>query len=1158
MPFFLDQRSTVARAVLYLSLYLLAASAAYVPLLHAESQQSAVIEAARLNNLGTALMGQQLLDRAVSTFAAAAKADPSLTLARINEGIALLYLQKLPKAATLLEAAAAEDPKDPHVWYALGLLYRNENQPEMALDAFQKVAALRPADPDTHYMVASVYFELNNLPGSKAEYQKALELDPLHASAIFGLARVLRREGDTAGAQQALVRFQHISSAKLGTPLSHNYGEEGIYARVEDAALAPTRVEPMIPVTFSESWRSHPASPTAAGMSGSACLINLSPDNEPALVLMGKGEDAVRLYGHRGSARFAVVPNSDTGLHLSGTGLACAIGDFDNDGLPDLALAVTSADGQDRIVLYRNLGSGKFENVTAISGITSTSHPTSLMFVDYDHDGDLDLFITGTPTASHPSANTLWRNNGNKTFTDWTKPAGLEGTSATTAAILSDLNNDRAVDLLVAGKSSAPTFFANRREGPFESSPLFSASLPSTVWVATLDFNKDGWMDVLLAHAGEPGVTLWRNVDGKNFERVPLPMAGVLSAAAAIPIDFDNDGWIDIAALVQTRRGPELRVLRNLGPAGFVDVSAQLKLNQVHLDFPRSLLAGDVNHAGASDLIVTEADGSSLLLTNVGGNRNHSLHIQLHGAADNKSGIGTKVQVFANGLWQKWEDTGQPEILAGLGSAEKADLVRLLWPTGVPQDEIDVASSGLHPITEIDRRGSSCPTLFAWNGSQYSFVADVIGAAVIGHWVSPTRHNIPDPDEWIKVDGEQLREQNGLFSLRFGEPMEEVNFVDQVRLVAIDHPSGTDVFPNEGFLSEPPFARAKTIVVSAAHPLAGAWDDHGNNVLALLSQRDTNDRDTRQYVRDFTNLPFAGFANPHSLTIDIGPWSPQRPLRLLLQGFIEYFSASSMYSAWQAGLSPIPPYIEAQMPDGSWRKVVADMGFPAGLPRTVTVDLTGKLPVGVTRLRISTNLQIYWDQALVDNEDLPQQQPNNPALATHTTELPLARGTLDFRGYPQQLDGRTPGDLNYHYERMSSTGPFVPHRGAYTRYGDVTPLLHSIDDEFVIFGTGEDMDLEFSAATLPALPRGWSRDYFFYANGFVKDMDFYEAQPFSVGSLPFHGMSTYPYPATEHYPTDAAHTAYQLEYNTRFESGSVDRSFQFDYVPHPSTPETQP
>ena len=91
------------------------------------------------------------------------------------------------------------------------------------------------------------------------------------------------------------------------------------------------------------------------------------------------------------------------------------------------------------------------------------------------------------------------------------------------------------------------------------------------------------------------------------------------------------------------------------------------------------------------------------------------------------------------------------------------------------------------------------------------------------------------------------------------------------------------------------------------------------------------------------------------------------------------------------------------------------------------------------------------------------------------------------------------------------------------------------------------MDLEFRAAGLPPLPQGWTRDYFFYANGFVKDMDFYEASPFEVGALPFHAMSAFPYPATEHYPTDADHTAYQLDYNTRFEYGITARPFQFSY-----------
>ena len=207
--------------------------------------------------------------------------------------------------------------------------------------------------------------------------------------------------------------------------------------------------------------------------------------------------------------------------------------------------------------------------------------------------------------------------------------------------------------------------------------------------------------------------------------------------------------------------------------------------------------------------------------------------------------------------------------------------------------------------------------------------------------------------------------------------MEEVNYLDQVRLVAVDHPAATEVYPNEHFLNEPPFADGRVVLSADAHPVSGAWDDKGRDVSALLRTRD------HQYVRDFTNLPFAGFANQHTLTLDVGEWTTANPLRLLLHGFIEYFSASSMYAAWQANLQPMPPYVEAQLPDGSWKRVINEMGFPAGLPRTIVVDLTGKLPPGTRRIRLTTNLQIYWDQALIDNgPEAPQsvRQTNCPWL----------------------------------------------------------------------------------------------------------------------------------------------------------------------------------
>ena len=363
----------------------------------------------------------------MTTFAAAAKADPSLTLAKVNEAIALMYLQKLPEAEKLSMQRPSKIRRTLTFGTPSACSIATRIEPISPLRLFRRFA-LKPGDPDTHYMIASVEFELNNLPTSKAEYQKALELDPHHASSLFGLARVLRREGDTAGAQQALARFQHISAAKLGNPALAQLWRGRNFARVEDAALAPTRVEPMIRSRLANRGvriLRHRQRPAPAAQ---RALMDLSSDSEPALILMGEeGDDAIRVVDRVGSTRFAEVPANVTGIHLAGTGLACAVGDFDNDGLEDLALAVTSPDGQDRIALYRNLGNGKFEDATAGSGIAATSHPTSLMFVDYDHDGDLDLFITGTPTASHASPNTLWRNNGNKTFTDWTTQAGLEG-----------------------------------------------------------------------------------------------------------------------------------------------------------------------------------------------------------------------------------------------------------------------------------------------------------------------------------------------------------------------------------------------------------------------------------------------------------------------------------------------------------------------------------------------------------------------------------------------------------------------------------------------------------------------------------------------------------------------------------------------------------
>ena len=245
-------------------------------------------------------------------------------------------------------------------------------------------------------------------------------------------------------------------------------------------------------------------------------------------------------------------------------------------------------------------------------------------------------------------------------------------------------------------------------------------------------------------------------------------------------IDYDNDGWVDLVAVGETKDGKgEVRLFRNLGPDGFKDVTADVGLDKIQLKDPRAIITGDYDGDGATDLLITQNHGPAVLLRNEGGNKNHWLRLNLKGLADNKSAIGTKVEVFAGGNRQKFEIYGSygylgqnsPYLTVGLGQATQADVVRMLWPTGVLQDEVEVAGDREQKYMEIDRRGSSCPTLFVWDGERYQFVGDMLGAGVVGHWVGPGQRDIPRPTEYIKIDRNAIREKDGKLSFRFMEPL---------------------------------------------------------------------------------------------------------------------------------------------------------------------------------------------------------------------------------------------------------------------------------------------------------------------------------------------------------------------------------------------------
>ena len=1128
-----------------------------------QTESEGAVEAVRRNTLGVAYMNQQRSSEALGLFELAFESDPTLAVARLNQVIALFNMQRFDEALEILDAFTIEHPESARAWYNLGLTYRNLGQAEPAVEAFSRVIELDAEDADSHYLLGLMHAQLRRHTEAIAAYERALALDPYHASAEFGTARAYQAQGQIDQAREHLARFQQITRDNLGVPMGLAYGDQGPYSLAEDVSGVTARAPDPIEVRFvaaaaeadldfvhDSGTVDQMAGTSAARFLGAgACFLDYDRDGFADVFLPNGGAGTSSLYRNRGDGGFEDATET-AGLAFRGYALGCAVGDYDNDGRVDLAVSLFGG-----VQLLRNAEAGAFADVTSDSGIEVDGLPLGLTFIDFDHDGDLDLYVSRfidfewsgeppgfeAPVDVAAAGNMLWRNNGNGAFIDWTDETALAGSGPGIGAVGTDINNDRAVDFVLTGWSASPQIRLNPREGAF-SSVRWEGSMPAPpAGVVVADFDKDTWMDLAFTHWGAPGLTLWRNVEGRGFESVSLPDLGWVRGWGIAALDYDNDGWIDLAAAGERGEEDELRLLRNRGLDGFEDVSDFVGFDGVSVRRPRALVSADYDGDGDIDLLATQNGGPILLLRNDGGNQNAWLRIALEGLNDNKSAIGTKVEVFAGTHRQKMEVHGASgylgqsalTLVAGIAANTEADTVRMLWPTGVLQDEVQLQARETHALVEIDRRGSSCPVLFVWNGEKYEFVTDVIGAGIVGHWVAPGQRNISDPTEYVKIDGSSVAVKDGRLSFRLVEPMEELVYLDQVRLLAVDHPADVDVYPHEYFSAIPPFPEFEVIATRGARLPVGAWDDAGRDVLAELTDRD------RRYVTGFRDTAFRGFAERHSLELEWREIDTSGPVRLIMHGFVDYFSATSVFAAHQAGIKAILPYVEAMDASGRWTRVIDDLGFPAGLARTMTRDISGRLPDGTNRIRIITNLKIYWDQILIDTS--PEGIP------LRLTEVPMSSATLGWLGYPRAAEGQPKADVVYVHEEVSATGPYARHAGAYTRFGDVRLLAAAVDDRFVVFGSGEEVAIEFDPSRLPQLPAGWKRDYFFYADGFAKDMDFYEAYSSTVEPLPFHTEQPYPYRPGGGYPMGTEHLEYQLRENIRHRSGRPAPGHRFEY-----------
>ncbi|MFL6277290.1 MAG: FG-GAP-like repeat-containing protein [Blastocatellia bacterium] len=1173
-------------AAALISSILLAASFTALTNSQTDAKAATREEAYRANNVGVALLEQYNYSEAVKEFRRALSLAPKLAMAQINLAIALFYAGEYDAAQREAKTAETIAPTAPQVYYALGMIAKVQNRPADAMAAFKRVLDIDPRDPGANINVGQLYKQQRDFPNAITAFRHAIETEPYNTTAMYGLGLTLSQSGQREEGARIMQEFKRVSDAHYGTEIGKEYLEHGRYAEaIVSTGAEPELVSTATPeVTFADAtasvisgtppqasdgvpagkiigrtingaeWNDKAKRDLVASFGGGVTLFDYDDDGDLDLFVASAASQ--KLYRNDGGKFVDVTEASGLAKTPANTvGIAAVAGDYDSDGKPDLFVLRYGG-----LTLYHNDGNGKFSDATAAAGIPSYPYlALSVAFVDVDHDTDLDIFIAGCADLTKAPAgeanrqltfpddfaaapNLLLRNNGDGKFIDYTAAAKLSGGTAHAVAVVpTDYDNHRDVDLLVVNAGDQPALYSNQRDGTFRN---VATEVGLTVkgaftCAAAGDVNKDGYTDFFFGRADGAGTLALS--DGRGHFTTSMAPAGTEAVTAAQLLDYDNDGLLDL--VVATSDG--LRVLRNLGNR-WENTSERAITKDLFVGAAiRAFAAGDIDDDGDTDLIARSSAGDVKVARNDGGNKNPSLSVRLVGFNDKgkiRLPVGAKVEARAGSLYQKLENySASPapaptSIILGLGKRAAFDAVRVLWPSGTLQSETGIPLPNAKPndkqlplvgrftITELNRKPSSCPFLYAWNGERFEFITDFMGGGEMGYWEAPGQRNTPDPDEYVRIRDDQLKARDGRFELRVTNELEEVLYVDRLQLIAVTHPADTEIYPNEGMTEPPrPFNLWTT---RNAHPPITAIDDRGRDVRDRLAKLD------RRFVDDFALHPIRGYAEPHTLTMSLGAPAQGRTV-LLLTGWTDYAFSSDNVAASQSGLAAQLPALQVKDRQGRWQTVIEDIGIPVGRPQTVTVDLTGKFLSASREVRIVTNMRIYWDQILVDTS------AGDAALPM--TRLDPLVADLHWRGFSAETtpDGREP--FGYDYSRVSSQSPWKTMPGRYTREGDVRELLMKTDDLFVVSRPGDEIILSFDATRLPPLPAGWKRTYLLYADGFSKEMDIHSASPDAVAPLPFHGMKQYPYNAPESYPMSAARRRLIERYNTRIVAAPLPR-----------------
>jgi hypothetical protein len=1100
------------------------------------------------NARGVGHMEQFEYAKAAKEFERAVELAPKWVPARVNHGIALFNQtepEALAAARQVFQEVLRHDPSSKHAHYCLGVIAASDGRTADAHAHFQQVHAEDKDDAFTWYRLGVTHPDGPHSPQAGECYREALDRNPYLNAARYGLSLIVG-EADPKRADAMRAEFDALKQATWETEVDIRYGVMGKYADVigrdptregEPAVgpLPPFEPMPGFRVTLAAGvrWTTpadlDPVRQAARDRFGSTLvLFDFNGDGKPDVFLPSAVVDGSKirdlLLRNDGDGTFTDV-TSAAGLATPRKSLGTAIGDFDNDGRPDLV--ITGAGEQH---LFRNGGDGTFTDVSAAVGLDKvTGTCLGCGWVDLDQDSDLDLVVCqygeGDPGAfdrARPGGGVLLFENvgvaepNQPRLTTAFRPSdklndvlkGVAPAGAPVAVVASDLDADRDVDLLLVTEAG-PVVIDNERLLRFKRlKPGWNAvANQSSRWNSglVLDVDHDDRSDLfLIRHSASPLLLLSagsRDFAPGNTNSPPLKQA--------VAVDLDLDGWADVVGVAADGK-PVL--LHNQGdgrlqlvPEAFGPVAASDAMAMADFD-------GD----GRPDVLTRTATGLQLLRNM--GNGNSGVWIDPTGKRDkgsdmrtNADGIGTRITVHAGTLYTGAERTttsaglGQsllPTVI-GLGKATTADVVRLRWPDAVIQAELGIAAGRVARIAETNRKGTSCPILMTWDGGRFAFVTDFLGGGALGESGPDGSIRPPRPEESVKIEPGQLVAKGGQFVLKIAEPMDEVLYLDHLRLEVIDHPATTAVFPDERFAFGPPEPTQKLLAFATRHTPKSATDHRGRDVLTQLRERD------RRAVDGFARRSWLGYAENHSLTLDFGDLPAGGNWWLVLAGWTEYPYPESMYAATRAGVNLKPPVLERQTDSGEWVPV-CDLGFPAGLPRVMTRQLPNDFRGG--RLRIATNAQVFWDHVFVARAD----------EVTNAVSLDVAGATLAARGFMQEVypGGRPPVAYD-----DSKTEPVAVTRwkGTLTRLGDVTELLRAADDRFVLCGPGDEITVRFDATKLPPLKGGWARSFVLRTRGYCKDTSPTTVTGGEVGPLPFRAMPNYPHFGAVSAPqTDAA------------------------------------